>query len=206
MEERKEYMVEQATQLFIQFGLRGVTMEDLAREIGVSKKTLYVHFTDKNSLVEAVVESFLNQHKAAAETLFSAHPNPIDQLWGIAGAIQTQLQQVKPSLYLELRRHFPSAYRLFEAYRHQSIRKQVVQNLSAGIEQGWYRTNLNPEIVSMIFIQLMPMKMDPSIFPADRFDFQTLHREMLMYHLHGICSLQGLTYLTETYASEFPTP
>jgi len=194
MDERRDFIVEQANRLFMQYGLRGVTMEDLAREMGISKKTLYVHFTDKNSLVEAVVEAFLSQHQAAAEAIFIACPNPIDQLWGIAGAIQSQLQQVKPAIYLELRRYFPGAYKLFETYQQQSIRKQVVANLINGVQGGWYRKNLNPEILSRIFIQLMPMKMDPLIFQPDRFDFTTLHREMLMYHLHGICSTKGLDY------------
>jgi AcrR family transcriptional regulator len=204
MDERRDFIVEQAHRLFMQYGLRGVTMEDLAREMGVSKKTLYVHFTDKNSLVEAAVASFLSQHQAAAEAIFQTSPNPIDQLWGIAGAIQSQLQQVKPSVYLELRKYFPSAYKLFENYQQQSIRKQVVANLIGGIEAGWYRASLNPEILSRLFIQLMPMKMDLLIFQPDRFDFNTLHREMLMYHMHGICSSKGLEYLTQHYASEFP--
>jgi len=204
MDERRDFIVEQAHRLFMQYGLRGVTMEDLAREMGVSKKTLYVHFTDKNSLVEAAVASFLSQHQAAAEAIFQTSPNPIDQLWGIAGAIQSQLQQVKPSVYLELRKYFPSAYKLFENYQQQSIRKQVVANLIGGVEAGWYRASLNPEILSRLFIQLMPMKMDLLIFQPDRFDFNTLHREMLMYHMHGICSSKGLEYLTQHYASEFP--
>lgn len=206
MDERRDFIVEQANRLFMQYGLRGVTMEDLAREMGISKKTLYVHFTDKNSLVEAVVEAFLYKHQTAAESIFQKYSNPIDQLWGIAGAIESQLQQIKPSIFLELRKYFPNAYKLVENYQQQSIRKHVSANLSTGVQGGWYRASLNQEILARIFIQLMPMKMDPLIFQPDRFDFTTLHREMLLYHLYGICSSKGLDYLTQQYASEFPNP
>lgn len=181
----------------MRYGVKSVTMDDVAREAGMSKKTIYQHFTDRNGLVESAVEYLLNSVEEKCQQICDEFSNPIDQLLEIGRYFHALTRQMNPSLFLDLRRYFPVAWKRLTEYRSGNIEKQVKENLERGQKLGLYRTDFDLGIITRIYIKLIDLITDDELFPKTKWTFKELHREILMYHLHSISTPLGINYLNE---------
>lgn len=202
MDEKGTELLAKTAQLFLRFGIKSMTMDDIARQLGVSKKTLYLYVSDKNDLVEKVMEAIVENEKQVARELCDAYENAIDMLFALSKDISQKFGQVHPSIHYDMQKYHPRAWQIFEAFRTVFIAECVCENLEKGIAQGLYRDNMDPFIISRLYAGKIEMCTDAEMFPPDRYDFKTIHLEMMRYHIRGIASEKGLAYLREKVQKE----
>ena len=188
----KEKILKKAIDLFINFGFKSVTMDDIASEMHISKKTIYSHFNNKTKLVEAatfcVFETISNEINCICEL----QKNPIEELYEIKKSVMLHLKNEKTSPHYQLCKYYPEINESLKKKQFELMQACVVNNFERGIEMGLYRTNLNEEFVSRIYFLGITGIKDENLFPTNVFTKTKIMDNFLEYHLRGIITKEGL--------------
>ena len=201
MDEVKEKILVESETLFMRFGFKSITMDDVARELGISKKTLYLHFTDKHELVNQCVEHHLERINATCNAVIEQKEDAISALLGITQFTSTMLKSVSQSSMYDLKKYFKTAWDKLEENRKEFIYSSIKSNLELGIKKGLYRKDIHPEIIGRIYVHLVGFLIDPENYDRDDMDLRTMHLEIVKYHLHAVCTDKGQEILTDKLKS-----
>ncbi len=193
----KENILHKATELFLNHGFKSVTMDDIANEMGISKKTIYAHFDNKTSLVEASTQYLFSIISEGIDHICSLGKNPIEELYEIKKFMMLQLKDEKSSPQYQLQKYYPHIHDKVKSMQFEVMKQCVVDNIRRGIEIGIYRENLNIDFVSRIYFSGVTSIKDQKLFPIDLFPVATVVDEYLEYHLRGIVTPKGRGILNE---------
>ncbi len=192
-------ILKKAGETFIRLGVRSVTMDDLCRELGISKKTLYAHFEDKNALVLAVLKAHIDFMERSATEVFNLESeNPMAQFIQFTECMAPQMQSMHPALLHDLQKYHQDAWNLLEAHKSTFVFELIRQNLERGIKAGYYRDTINVPLVASFYTSLADELLGGKRYPNQPLTLSEIHREMIHYHLHGIASEKGFEYLKKT--------
>lgn len=194
-EDKQKQIISVSHQLFLRYGIKSVTMDDIAKEMGMSKKTLYVHFKNKKDLIMKVVTGYLDYHKTQMEEIFSKKLNAIDELFEIYLKNNTEFSEMKPMILFELRKYYPEAWKKYDNFKQSYIPSRVEENLIRGKKEGLYRKNLNSRIIAIAYTNLLNLIFETDQFGEKDYDFKTLYLELFYYHIRGIASDEGYKYI-----------
>ncbi|MBK8498659.1 MAG: TetR/AcrR family transcriptional regulator [Flavobacteriales bacterium] len=202
-DERLHRILDESARIFWKLGIKSVTMDDVATRLGISKKTLYQHVTDKNDLVDRVLKHLSFCYKCDIDAVRARDKqNAIDELYAITTTVAGQLQGIHPSIHFDLEKYHPEAFRNMLANKRREIFECNTQNMARGIKEGLYREDLNIPMIATIYIARFDMVFDGALFPPDRFSMADLHWEIFRYHVRGIASKKGLDYLEKKMTKE----
>jgi predicted transcriptional regulator len=191
----KENIIERAADMFITLGFKSVTMDDIANEMGISKKTIYTHFKNKTELIGEVTHLLFDKISCGIDRICETHKNPIEELYEIKKFVMLQLKDEKSSPQYQLQKYYPQIAESLKKKQHEVMKECTLLNLKRGKEMGLYRENIDIGFVSRIYyVGVMGIK-DDSLFPVDIFPKSALLSEYLEYHLRGIVTKQGLKTL-----------
>lgn len=183
--------------MFITLGFKSVTMDDIANEMGISKKTIYTHFKNKTDLVKEVTELLFDKISCGIDHIRESHKNPIEELYEIKKFVMLQLKDEKSSPQYQLQKYYPQIAESVKERQHEVMKDCTVENLKRGKEMGLYRENIDIGFVSRIYyVGVMGIK-DDSLFPVENFPKAFLLSEYLEYHLRGIVTKEGLKTLNK---------
>jgi len=192
--DKKEQIIMQVFELFMRYGIKSMSMDDIAIHMGMSKKTLYQYFESKDNLVNAVLEKHLEMDQCKVKSLISSKNNAIDDLMHIATTVNDTLKQINPSIHYDLEKYHPQAWKKFEDYKRNFIQKIIKQNILKGIKEELYRSDINVDIVSALYVSKADIVFDASVFPPDKYAFNQVYLEMMKQHIRGIATSKGLKY------------
>ena len=190
-------LFKRAEELFFRLGIRNLTMDDVARELGISKKTLYQHVENKEDLVKKVVMVGIDEDRSAHCSVIETAKDALDEMLGVAAHIIHQVRQVKPNLMFELQRHYPEAWALMDDFHTQNVKIWAKNNIERGIREGLYKPEVNPEIVASLYVATSANILNERFFPHGKFAFEEVIRQFMTHYLFGICSLKGSKLLTK---------
>ncbi|MDX1327145.1 MAG: TetR/AcrR family transcriptional regulator [Arenibacter sp.] len=198
----KETILEKATEMFLNLGFKSVTMDDLAQEIGISKKTIYSHYENKTKLVEECTNQLFNKISIGIEAICAIGKNPIAELYDIKKFVFENLKDEKSSPQYQLEKYYPKISHQLKDKQHALMEKCTVNNLERGLKLGLYREDLNIDFASRIYIAGIASIQNPDIFPQDLFSFGRLQSYFLEYHLRSITTPMGKKILEDIIYSE----
>jgi len=205
MEEKESDILESARKIFLRYGIRSVTMDDIAKELKISKKTLYKFVVDKPDLVMKVLKTELEHDKVAMEKVIAQSSNAIEEMILITETVGQRIKEIHPSVHFDLEKYYPEAWEMFNQHKKTFVLTTVMDNLKRGIKEGLYRSNLNAEIIARIYVSRVDMIFDGEIFPPAQFNFGEVYWEAVRYHIKGVASEKGLQYLSEKLKNEHIT-
>lgn len=197
MDPKQIELLEQIGSVFMRYGIRSVNMDDIAREIKVSKKTLYKYFKDKNDIVIQVMSGQCEMEKVMVANSLDSAENAIDALMNLTSVVSQKLKEVHPSIHYDLEKYYPEAWALFTNHKECFIKDSIATNLARGVKERIYRDNLNSEIIARLYAAKIDMLFDPTIFPPDQFSFPEVYLELMRYHIRGVANQEGMSYLKE---------
>ncbi|MGB5983623.1 MAG: TetR/AcrR family transcriptional regulator [Nonlabens sp.] len=197
MTDSKQEIRLKSTDLFLSLGFKSVTMDDIASEMGMSKKTLYSHYKNKEALVSDVTLHLYNNICCGIDHICETSTNPIEELYDIKRTVMDSLKGDKSSPIHQLQRYYPKVHHELRSKQFDYMQDCVNKNLEEGIEQGLYIPTINMDFVSRIyFVGIQGIK-DLSVFPSDQFPVQDLYDQYLDYHLRGIVTPKGRKILNQ---------
>ncbi len=164
-------------------------------ELGMSKKTLYQHVTDKTDLVKKVVESYLDNDRNDCWDIVNNALNPIDHLLRVSAHFSQEMRNHNPAMIFDLKKYYPECWNIFNQHRDNFIYTQVYDNIVNGMKLGYFRQDMNPEIITRLYIGMVDLILEADLFPPNKYHFTDLHQEMMHYHIRGMATPAGLAYL-----------
>ena len=190
-------ILEKATELYLNRGFKSVTMDDLAQEMGISKKTIYTHYKNKTELVEACTLNLFQLISFGIDHICSLKKNPIEELYEIKKFVMQHLKDERSSPQYQLQKYYPSIYDTLKAKQFEVMTTCILANVRKGIDLKIYRENLNIDFVSRIYFSGVTSIKDQRLFPNDKFPVAALMDNYLEYHLRGIVTPKGRKILNE---------
>ncbi|MBB6324962.1 AcrR family transcriptional regulator [Algoriphagus iocasae] len=197
----RQKILEVAVEQFSRYGVRTVTMEDIARLSGVSKKTIYQEFKDKKELVKMAFGMLLNQDQEKLVGILSDGDGVIEQLIYTSKMIRERFANMNPMAILEVQRYFPDSWEMFESFRDEIIVTDIVNVLERGKKLGYFREEINSEILARMRVNQISAAFDPSSFNNLAYSLLDLHLEMMNHFLHGVFTEKGRQAYLEKYKS-----
>lgn len=194
-------ILEQARELFMQYGLKSVSMDDICNRLGMSKKTIYQYFADKEELVSAVVLSILTQNQQTCELSISKSHDAIHEMFLAMQIVSELFSRMNPSILFDLGKYYPKAYQLFYRHKNDFICNVIRKNLMRGMEEGLYRSDLHLEIITRLRLENILIPFNPEFYHAVKSDMVSITQEMTFHYLYGIVSIEGYQ-LTQKYIKQ----
>jgi AcrR family transcriptional regulator len=197
MEIIKKNILKRCQPLFLRYGIKSVTMDDIARELGISKKTLYQHFDTKNKIIDQmVVEHFETEHIIMATILNSA-TDAIDEILSIAQHVALELAQLTSTFIYDLQKYHRETWLILEKTSNEHIYGVIKKNMERGIQEGLYRTDVDADIIAKLYVAKSLCILDDNLFPSNRYSKTVLYKQFIIYHLHGVLAPKGLERLKD---------
>ncbi len=191
----KEKIIEKANDLFLNLGFKSVTMDDLASEMGISKKTIYAHFKNKTKLIEATTEHLFCTISDGISTILEEQHNPIEELFLIKAFVIQNLKDEKTSPQYQLQKYYPKIHATLKIKQFDVFQQCVIENLQRGIASGVFRDSIDTAFISRIYFTGMVGIKDQEMFPLQTFPIKKLMSDYLEYHIRGIATEKGLQIL-----------
>lgn len=183
----------------MQYGIKSLTMDDIARHLGMSKKTLYLSFSDKSDLVSQGIQAHMDAEQRDLELIHAESDNAIEEMFLISQHVSQHLQSMHPSILFDMEKYYPAAFAQFNAYKLKVVMFCIARNIEDGIVQGYYRDNINIPIVSGMYVGRMDIIFDQKLFPASKYSPKDVYFEAIRYHIRGIASEKGMEYLKNKF-------
>ena len=194
MEEKSLFIIEKVSKLYQHYGIKSVTMDDVANHLCISKKTLYEYFKDKEALVKKVV--FLDHEKR--ESFFSdiakQNLNAIEELLEVYRLIHNMFMDYNPSMEYDIRKYYPDLYNMIKEIRRKRMFETVYRNLRNGKAEGLYRKELNSKIIAKLHVLRLENMFENEFFTVKEITSFKVFHEIFIYHVHGILSQKGVKF------------
>ena len=189
--EIQERIRQKADELFRRYGIRSVTMDEIATQLGMSKKTIYQYYTDKDQLVDAVAvdEIQFSQECCIKDAAVSA--NAIEEIFRVMEFVEVMFRNMNPSMLHDLEKYHPVGYRKFLDHKNKFLYDMVRKNIERGIKEELYRPEIDIEIMSRYRLESMMLVFNNELFPSSKFNLVKLHHEILEHFLYGLATLKG---------------
>ena len=187
----KKKILKAAENLFMKYGVRSISMDDISRHLSVSKKTLYQHFIDKEDIVSMACQAHIETMATQFLDITKNSKNAIDELTKISRCLKKNTEDTNPSLLFDLQKYHPKAWSVWLNHKHKFIRDSVIRNLKQGIEEGHYRPEINVDIIAAIRLELVQLPFDDNVFPTSRFKIAEVQMQIFDHFVHGIVTEKG---------------
>jgi len=191
----RDKILHRATELFLTNGFKSVTMDDIAEELAISKKTIYTYFKNKTDLVKASVYFVFETISTGIDQICSLDNNPIEEIFIIKDFVLKNLKNEKASPLFQLKKYYPKLYAELQKKQFEVMQDCVTLNIKNGMEQGLFRQKLNTDFIGRIYFSGINAIKDNDIFPKENISMQDLMNEFLDYHIRAIATKKGVEVL-----------
>lgn len=195
--EPQEKILKTSLELFFKYGIKRVTMDDIAKELGMSKKTIYQFYKEKDDIVNQLCEIEMLKNKEKFEKVFLESKNPIHEIMLISENLREMMQKINPVFFLDLQKFHPKAFVKFQAFKENCAFTDILRNIKKGKEEGFYKPELDEEFVARYRLAQIDMLMFGNYFSFDKVSFTKSHELILDMFVYGICTIKGHKLINE---------
>jgi|SRR6185503_4563454 len=192
-----ERIVSGSEELFLKAGIKSVTMDDIAAHLGMSKKTIYQFFKDKNELVLALVKKKLKDDEDQMAAIISQSGNVMEEMINMMKCSEDIFSRINPIVIHDLQKYHPEAWKQFQDFKSGVIVHTLEMLLSKGIKQGYIRPDIDARILARMRVAQVEMGFNAGIFPVAEFSVWKVQYQMLEHFNYGICTLKGYKVLNQ---------
>lgn len=197
MNKEFEDLLTKVSALYRKYGIKSVTMDDVAHELGISKKTLYQFVTDKTELVQQVVEHVRQCNFSSMRRKEGTDLNAIEELIEVSQHVNTVMKDHSPTYEYDLKKYYPDIYRSLMSARRKLMYESMISNIRKGKKEGVYRMDLDETIIAKLHLLRIENMQTTEIFKEEEMHSQKFFREVFVYHIHGLATEKGLEILND---------
>lgn len=203
--EVKNKILKGTEELFLRYGVRSITMDEIARHLGISKKTLYQYFTDKDDIVSTTTREHLLREQEVFEQIAKESKNAVEELVKLSGCLRQNMKGMNASLLFDLQKYHQNAWNVWLEFKNKTIRNSVVRNLKKGMEEGLFRAEINPEILAAVRLETVQLGFDEHLFPQEKFNLMDVQVQLLDHFIYGILTEKGKKLFQKYKATHEPS-
>jgi TetR/AcrR family transcriptional regulator, cholesterol catabolism regulator len=187
----KEKILSGCKELFSRYGIKNITMDEIAKHMGISKKTIYQEFPDKDSMVHSLMLADLEIHQREFSEIYSNAENVVDEVFTIMKKMTGIFANCNPLMYYDLQKYYPKTWKVFSEFKQKFILERVEQTIERGKKDGLVRQDINTRILALLRIEEITMGLSGQTFPLDKFSVLEVQLALTEHFLYGICTLKG---------------
>lgn len=187
----KERIQQKARELFLKYGFKSVTMDEIASQSGISKKTIYQFFADKDELVEDVMQKELNSMRDECIRQREESQNAIEELIQDLESKMMTMEAMNPFIVFDLEKFYPQAFLVFKKHKESFLLELIRKNIERGIEEGVYRNDFNVDIISKFRLESSFLIFNQDLYPNSKYSLMDVARELYYHFLYGIATEKG---------------
>jgi TetR/AcrR family transcriptional regulator, cholesterol catabolism regulator len=191
MSEMKERILVATQELFFKYGIRSISMDDIAKHLSISKKTIYQYYKDKDETVHELMKVKLKEDEREFAAIEKMSSNVVEEFINLMRHISSMISKVNPNVFYDLQKYHPKTWDLFKKFKEDFILKMVEDTLVRGIRQGLIRQDINVKILSRLRMEQIEMGFNQTIFPSDKFKLLDVQLSLIEHFLYGVCTLKG---------------
>jgi AcrR family transcriptional regulator len=186
-----ERIIQGGEELFLQAGIKSVTMDDIAKHLGMSKKTIYHFFNDKNDLVMALVKKKLEEDECQINKIIEESTNVIEEMINMMKCSEEIFSRINPIVIHDMQKYHPDAWSEFQKFKSNVLVKTLEELLTKGIKQGFIRPEIDVKILAKMRVNQVEMGFNTSIFPIAQFSAWRVQYQLLEHFNYGVCTIKG---------------
>lgn len=190
-----------ADELFRRYGIRSITMDDIAQHLSISKKTIYQFFADKNELVLEVMKREITETEKICGDYHSQATNAIEEVFMTMDYIDQVFLNLNPSLFFDMAKFHPQSWAMFMEHKDKFLIETVRKNLVRGIEEALYRPEIDVDVLARFRMESAYMIFNLEAFPPSKYNLGRVSHELIEHFLYGIVLPRGYK-LIEKYKNE----
>lgn len=187
----KDRIKQKAKELFMRYGIRSVSMDDIATQLGISKKTIYQYFTDKDELVDGVVDEDVQTMQTDCLETGSLAKDAVDEIFLIVERIVEQFRNMNPMVIYDLEKFHVRAYQRFMEHKTKFLLQMIRKNLEWGVKEELYRPDINIDVLSKFRLESMMIPFNIDLYPPSRYNLADVTTEIMEHFVFGVASLKG---------------
>ncbi|WPU91926.1 TetR/AcrR family transcriptional regulator [Mucilaginibacter sabulilitoris] len=192
-----ERIIHGSEDLFLRAGIKSITMDDIARHLGMSKKTIYQFFKDKNDLVTAVVRRKLKEDEDQMADIISKSENVIEEMINMMKCSEDIFSRINPIVVHDMQRYHPEAWAEFQKFKAEILISTLEELLTKGMKQGYIRKDIDVKIIARMRVNQVELGFNTEIFPVSEFNTWKVQVQFLDHFNYGICTLKGYKLLNQ---------
>lgn len=201
--EPQEKILKTALALFFKYGIKHVTMDDIAKELGMSKKTIYQFYKEKDELVNQLCDLEMHEKECQFNEFSNTAKDPIHEIILISDHMRKMMQNINPIFFIDMQKFYPTAFKRFQYFKENCAYQLVYTNIKRGIESGVYREDIDPEFAARYRLAQIDLLMFGNAFSFEKISFTKTHELVLEMFVYGLCSAKGHKMLSH-YKSLHP--
>jgi AcrR family transcriptional regulator len=187
----QDRILNKARELMFQTGVKHVTMDDLATQLGISKKTIYQYFKDKDALVSSVVENDLAKHALICNQSMQIADNAVHEIFLLMTVLQELFRSMNPLTLFEIEKYYPLAFEKIKNHKDDFIFSMISANLEKGIAEGLYRKDVDVTILSRYRLETSLIPFNIHVFHPSKFDMLKVNLQIIEHFVYGVATLEG---------------
>lgn len=187
----EDQVIEKAQDLFFKYGLKSITMDDLARELGISKKTLYASFNNKQEIINIITIMLIEEHERNCVKIEKEASNAIEEILMQLNSVKSIFQQFNHKITFEMKKYYSESWEILKNYKKEFLLQKVKNNLKRGVKEGLYRDNLNIELISKLRMEQMKIISNSALFLPTNINKKEVSQELFFQILYGMSTIKG---------------
>lgn len=195
--DNKTRIIQEAKSLFMKLGIRSVSMDDIANHLGMSKKTIYQLFTDKDELVDNVIEADIQKIETDCIVCCELSADAIDEIFKTMEMIVVQFRNMNPMVLFDLQKYHHRSYEKFMKYKNTFLLEIINKNLIKGVKEGLYRKDIKIDILSKFRLESMMLSFNMETFPPEKYNILEVTLEIIEHFLYGLATEKGYQLIVQ---------
>ncbi len=197
MLEQKDRILHKSLELFSKYGFRAITMDEICTQLGISKKTLYQFYSDKDSLIDECMEMDMDNSKSDCVIATEMSENAVDEIFITLEFITQEFKDLNPIVMHDLKKFYPVTYDKLQNHINNFYYTIIHNNLQKGISEGLYRKNLEIDILTKFRLSTILLGFDQNIYPSEKYSLIKVTEILLEHFLYGIVTEEGFKLINE---------
>lgn len=197
MDELRKKIISRVCALFNKYGIRTITMDEVASELGMSKKTLYELFDDKKDMIRQVLEWEMEERAKKFRALSEKKLNALEEVFEVNRIVMQLVREFNPAKHHDLKKYYPDLFEKMTTKQRGRTFQSMLANLKKGKKEGLYRKDLDEEVIAKLYISRMEVPMTSDFVSPEEFTSEKFLNQAFLYHIHGIANEKGIAVANE---------
>lgn len=197
MGEKLQELLAKASSLFMTYGIKSLTMNDISSRLGISKKTLYNYVSDKNDLVYKCIDMHVIENECKMADVCQGAPNAIEELFAFSKFAGEQFSAIHPSIFFDLQKYHPEAWQHLNSFEEKTIVEVTKRNLLRGQKEGLFRMDFNVDLIAQIYLGMVQNIFNNTPKLLVGMSMVDYYKNMFDYHIRGIASEEGIKLINQ---------
>lgn len=203
MDEMKQKIVIAANELFMKYGIRSVTMDDIARHLGMSKKTIYQSFSEKDEIVSLGMQMHCEMWEKRTEEIVTTTNNAIEELLRFSLVFREQMKKMNPNMLFDLFKYHRATWEDWVKYKRDVIKQRIIDTLDRGMAEGYFRHDLNKDILATLRVEQLELAFNDSVFPHEVHKLEDVQMQLFDHFIYGCLNRKGFDVYEDTKKQMF---